>query len=306
MPGDDRNDQFDDLFEPFELGDVPASMDPAAPSTDPDPPVEPSSVAPLTDATGERSSQQNATTAAAESGELIACPSCGARNPSFNHHCERCGSRLSQDPMPIAAAPAARSTAGGRALGVLSGVVLVVALVALMANIFRGDESDVASPETVASATTTTQPIIVTELFATSATASSQINDSFSAESLIDGDSSTRWNDNSLRGVGAWLEFTFATPVQITEIELQNVTDNEKFRRNFKIRGYTITVDDLNVPISGRLRNSSEPQRIKIASLNTILLRIEVTTTHPAESVDDDPPFSELALEGIRFFGVEK
>lgn len=297
MQGDDRNDQFDELFEPFELGDAPT----AGESLDPPPPP-----APLEQQASEQPITQQHVSMSTDSGETIACPSCGARNPAFNHHCERCGSRLSQDPMPIASAPSARTTAGGRALGVLAAVVLVVALVALMTTIFRGDNAEVAGPETEPPVTVTTQPPVVTELTAVSVTASSQVSDSFAPENLLDGDPETRWNDDSQRGVGAWIEFTFATPVQITHIELQNVTNNEAFRRNFKIRGYIITVNDLNLPISGRLANSSEPQTVRIASVETITLRIEVTTTHPAESVGDKPPFQELALEEVRFFGVEK
>jgi len=123
---------------------------------------------------------------------------------------------------------------------------------------------------------------------------------------LIDGDPETRWNDDSLRGAGAWMEFTFGTPVQITEIEFQNVTDDEAFRRNYKIQGYTITVSDLNVPISGRLVNSNQPQRVDVFSVESITLRIDVTTTHLAEPVGENPPFNELALQEVRFFGVEK
>ena len=89
-------------------------------------------------------------------------------------------------------------------------------------------------------------------------------------------------------------------------MEFQNVTDDEKFKQNYKIQGYTITVNDLNVPISGRLVNSNEPQQVRIASLETFTLRVEVTTTYPAEPVGDAPPFDELALEDVRFFGVEK
>jgi hypothetical protein len=292
--GDDRNDQFDDLFEPFELSDVPET----APASSPPPPAA---------TTGEHPqvSDTHVTTehAAVDS---VACPACGAENPSFNHHCERCGSRLNRDPMPIAPAPAARTSPGFRALGVLAAVVLVVALVALMINIFRSGEADVAGPDTSSSSTTTTQPVIVTEITPTSVTASSQLSDAFGPENLLDGDPETRWNDASLRGVDAWLEFTFATPVQITEMEFQNVSDDEKFKQNYKIQGYTITVNDLNVPISGRLVNSNEPQQVSIASLETFTLRVEVSTTYPAEPVGDAPPFDELALEDVRFFGVER
>jgi hypothetical protein len=304
MQGNDQDNHLDDLFEPFELPDPPASEAPAAEDITEtfDPPDAPTT----TEQTGEQPVHHDHVATTGGGASTVACPSCGSANPEFNHHCERCGSRLSQDPMPIAPAPAARSTAGGRALGVLAAVVLIVALVALTMNIFRGGEADVAGPETDASSTTTTVLVPTVEIVAASASASSQVADSFGPENLIDGNPETRWNDDSQRGVGAWLEFTFATPVQIREIELQNVMDNEAFKRNYKIQGYTITVNDLNVPISGRLANSNEPQTVKIASLETITLRIDVTTTHPAEPVGEYPPFNELALQGVRFFGVEK
>jgi len=89
-------------------------------------------------------------------------------------------------------------------------------------------------------------------------------------------------------------------------MEFQNVSDLTKFQQNYKIQGYTIEVNDLNIPISGRLVNSNEPQRVRIASLETFTLRVAVSTTYPAEPVGDDPPFNELALEDVRFFGVEK
>ena len=295
--GDDRNDQFDDLFEPFELSDPPATASETTPAPS-SAPVDESSPDPAATATHE--------TAESVAVDQVQCPACGATNPSYNHHCERCGSRLSTDPMPIAPAPASRTSAGGRALGVLAAVVLVVALIALMVNIFRSGDAEVAGPEASSSTTTTTQPVIVSEIIPTSVKASSQLSDRFGPENLIDGDPETRWNDKSARGVDAWLEFTFATPVQITEMEFQNVSDDTKFRQNYKIQGYTITVNDLNVPIRGRLVNSNEPQRVRIASLETFTLRVDVSTTYPAQPVGDQPPFDELALEDVRFFGVER
>jgi ribosomal protein L40E len=296
--GDDRNDQFDDLFEPFELSDPPPTT---APTTSSPPPSAPEA------APDQQTPAQN-THVTAENApvDTVACPACGASNPSYNHHCERCGSRLNTEPMPIAPAPASRTSAGGRALGVLAAVVLVVALIALMVNIFRSGDAEVAGPDTSSTTTTTTQPVIVSEITPTSVTASSELSEAFGPENLIDGDPETRWNDKSARGVDAWVEFTFATPVQITEMEFQNVSEDTKFRQNYKIQGYTITVNDLNVPISGRLVNSNEPQRVRIASLETFTLRVDVSTTYPAEPVGDSPPFDELALEDVKFFGVER
>jgi len=307
MQGDDRNDGFDDLFEPFELDDSPTAEQMSQQSPDLEvEPFEPQPEPPQADATVEGAVVQSHVTTSSDAADVVACPACGARNPSYNHHCERCGSRLSEDPMPIAPAPGSRSSAGGRALGVLAASVLLVALVALTINIFRSDAPEAAGPDTTSSSTTTTVPVPTIELFASQVTASSQVAQSFSPDNLIDGDDDSYWNDDSQRGVDAWIEFTFATPVQIREIELQNVMNDTKFRQNFKIQGYTITVSDLDVGISGRLSNSNQPQTVKIASLETIWLRIEVTTVHPAESVEDLPPFDELALQGVRFFGIEK
>lgn len=299
--GDDRNDQFDDLFEPFELEDIDnIQATTGEHASVPPPPGQTGEQPPPRDVPHAHVTTENSPV------DTVNCPACGAGNPSFNHHCERCGARLSTDPMPIAPAPAGRSTPGVRALGVLAAVVLVVALFALIMNIFRsGDEGTVTGPDTSSTTSTTSAPVIVEEVFPTSVRASSQLNDSFGPENLIDGDPETRWNDKSLRGEGAWLEFTFNPPVALAEMEFQNVTDDDKFDQNFKIQGYVITTNDLSLEVPGRLINSNEPQRVKLPSLETITLRIEITTTYPAESVGDAPPFDELALEEVRFFGVQ-
>ena len=300
--GDDRNDQFDDLFEPFELEDIEHIQ-----ATTGEHPATPPPPAAQAQGPADKAVPHAHVTTENAAVDTVNCPACGAANPSFNHHCERCGARLSTDPMPIAPAPIGRSTPGARALGVLAAVVLVVALFALIMNIFRsGDDGEVAGPDTSTSSTTTTAPVIVEEVFPTSVRASSSLNDtSLGPENLIDGDPETRWNDASQRGEDAWLEFTFNPSVALTEMVIQNVSDDEAFDRNYKIQGYVITTNDLSVDIPGRLINSNEPQRVNIASVETITLRLEVTTTYPAQSVADQPPWDELALEDVRFFGVQ-
>jgi len=186
----------------------------------------------------------------------------------------------------------------------LAAVVLLVALVALIFNVFRGN-GETAAEDDAATTTSATAPVAAVELFASSVAASSEI-DGHEASNLIDGDSETDWNDEGLRGKDAWLEFSFAQPVQLTEIELQNLTEDERFKRNYKIQGYVVTVDDMEIEIPGRLENTNDPQRIPIASLGTSNLTIRVTSTYTAEPAGDKPPFNELALQGIRFFGIER
>jgi len=288
----DRMDQdkpdFDDLFEPFELGETPPEQETQRRQP------------------AQRNSAPQAATPPQETASYgvptTTCPSCGAANPEYNRHCEQCGARLSQDPLPVAPAPTLRTSPGGRALGVLGAVVLFVALAALIFNVFRGG-SGVADSSTTTS-TATTAPVATVEIFPASVEASSY-SDGYDPEHLIDGDPETDWNDDSARGVDAWLTFTFAEPVRITEIELQNLLNDERFKRNYKIQGYLITTNDLSIEISGRLLNTNDPQRVPIASLGTTELTIAVKGTYPAEPADNLPSFSELALQSVRFFGSQ-
>jgi len=285
---DQDKPDFDDLFEPFELGEAPP--EPEAPRRQPAPRPE----------TTDSNDIVPPTAPTAPTVPTTACPSCGAQNPDYNRHCEQCGARLSQDPLPVAPAPTLRTSPGGRALGVLVAVVLLVALAALIFNVFRGGDGSAESSTT--SSTSTTIPVATVELFPSSVEASSFLT-GHEPEHLIDGDEDTDWNDDGARGVDASLTFTFAEPVRITEIELQNLFDDDRFKKNYKIQGYLITTDDLTIDISGRLTNTNDAQRVPIASLGTTQLLIEVKSTYPAEPAGDRPPFNELALQSVRFFG---
>jgi hypothetical protein len=281
---DDRNDQFDDLFEPFELTEPPVGEQ-ETPTT-------------------RRSQGTTGVAPPRTTSSNLMCPSCGALNPSYNRHCEQCGARLSQDPLPVAPAPMSRTSPGGRALGVLAAVVLIVALVALIFNVFRGGDNTAESTSTSSSSTTTIPPV-VTEVFPSQAEASSELV-GFEASNLIDGDPATAWNDDSARGKDAVLTFRFARPVALKEIEFQNLSDDERFKLNYKIQGFSITVDDLSIEINDRLDNTNEPQRISVASVETTEVVITVLSTYTAEPAADRPPFDELALQEIRFFGTER
>ena len=287
---DQDKPNFDDLFEPFELGEAPT--EPETPRRQPPPRPE------ITD------SQDIVAPEAATPPPVptVACPSCGAQNPDYNRHCEQCGARLSQDPLPVAPAPTLRSSPGGRALGVLVAVVLFVALAVLIFNVFSSDDGTAESSTTTSSSTTIA--VAAVELFPSAVEASTSLT-GHEPEHLIDDDPTTDWNDDGARGVDAWLRFTFAEPVRITEIELQNLFDDERFKKNYKIQGYLITTNDLTIEISGRLTNTNDAQRVPIASLGTTELLIEVKSTYPAEPAGDRPPFNELALQAVRFFGSQ-
>ena len=107
-----------------------------------------------------------------------------------------------------------------------------------------------------------------------------------------------------MRGNDARLEFSFTQPVQITEIELQNVEDEERLRRNYRIKSLIIKVDDLRIEFPMTMDDNSDPQRISIGSLETLKVTIEVRSTFPAEQYDGKQPYYELALQSVKFFGT--
>jgi hypothetical protein len=286
--GDENNiDSFDDLFEPFELedGPPPTSETPPAPRSSP--------VSERPDA-GPDPDHEHVS--------MVSCPSCGTANPAFNRHCEACGARLSTAPLPVAPPPMVRATPGSRALGVLLAVVLIATLIAVFMNIFGGDEEPTPDTSTTL-APTTVPPVAIDELQPSTVEASSELGTQWVAENLIDGNLATEWQDRSLSGRGAILTFRFSQPVAITEIEMYNLPDDERFKQNHRIRGYRITVDDLSYEITGQLANVNTRQVIQVASISTRTLTFEVTSTYESEPVDGGVPFTELALADVRFFG---
>ena len=166
----DGPESFDDLFEPFNLESGPP-------------------------ATGERprrgSGQPSREQAAVPGpGYALPCPSCGAPNPPDNRHCESCGARIGQAGMPVAPQPMLRTTAGARALMVLAGVILSVAVLALVVNVFKG------GGENTADTTTTTTTSIPVEIKALNRSAPPAVPHwrRFPCTALTDTDPDNRWN----------------------------------------------------------------------------------------------------------------
>lgn len=275
-------DDLEDLFEPFELSEEEPRRQQTATTS------------------GLELHQQPAVNAPYDT---LTCQSCGAPNPAGNHHCEQCGARLTASSMPVATPPMARATAGGRAVTVLVLVVVIAGVLALLVNL-RGDGDTNAGESSTTTTTTSLTPTTIDRLDPTSVEASSSFP-GFGPEHLIDGDNDTYWNDNGLRGVDAELVFRFAQPVQIFDMEIQNLIDDVKFKRNYRIEGYVITVDDLPaIERIGTLEDTNRSQTIEIESIATTELRLRITSTYPAQAVGDDPAFEELALQSVRFFGV--
>ena len=195
-----------------------------------------------------------------------------------------------------------RATPGGRALSVLAAAVLVVALVALLVNVFRGGD-DEAAPTTTSSTTTTTIANVI-EITPTDVSASAAIADTYADSNLIDDNLETEWQAN--QGDSLSVVFRWAQPVKIEYLEIYNITDQSRFLRNYRIEGYNITVDDLpGVTYRNTLDDrAGGPQRNEIASIETTTLTLEVLSSYASQALDGEIAFSELVVAEVKFFGT--
>ena len=188
-------------------------------------------------------------------------------NAANSRHCISCGARVAQGPLPMAPQPLVRSTAGSRALIVTAAVIAVVVVIALFYNAFAGD--DETSPTTAANgsgATTTSTvagngggtPTETVELTANRVVPSAQLS-GFPADNLIDSDPLTMWQVGQ-EGVGATLTFFFPNPVALERIEIKNISDETKFRQNFRVRGIRIRPNDTTRDTVVELANTRDVQ----------------------------------------------
>lgn len=234
--------------------------------------------------------------------ETVNCPSCGAPNPSSNRHCEQCGARITQGPLPVAPQPMIRTTAGARALGVILGTVAVVAILAFAVNSLFGNNEPAATTST--STTSTTVAAVPVKIVPINWSCSSELAESLSCDHIFDGDDSTYWNDASAKGQGAKIEVTFAQPYALQTIVFKNVTDDTKFTMNYKVKGFRIDFDDLpDAPFIDQLDDSNRAQPIAVTSYSTTQLTFNVTSAYESRSVDGATPYNELAIAEIEFWG---
>ena len=241
----------------------------------------------------------------------VACPSCGTANDATSRHCIACGARVAQGPLPMAPQPLIRTTAGSRALVVTAAVIAIVAITAFIFNAFGGNGDPV--PGTTLPGTETTlgdpadptasptPPSETVSLVPNRVVPSAQLSD-FPASNLIDTDPTTMWQVGQ-EGVGATVTFFFQEPVSLDRIEFLNLADPDSFRRNFRIRDIRIIPDDTTRAVVTALQDIQDLQVIPIQTTSTLSVRIEVTSTFPAEAVGDLSPFKELAILDISFFG---
>jgi hypothetical protein len=191
-----------------------------------------------------------------------------------------------------------RTTAGARALSVLSLVIAVVAVPVLVLRLATGEPR----PEQVTTAvvTATTVPSELIELRPIRTDCSATTASACSA--LTDGDPTTVWSPQQ-DSAGSEIVFFFSPPVTVTSLTIQNLADEKEFKRHARIAGVEMHLSDTPQAVLEQLPDAPGSQDLIISSLSLSSLTLHITSVYPAEHVDNEEPFDELAVREIEFIG---
>lgn len=231
------------------------------------------------------------------------CPSCGAMNPSNNRHCEECGARLSQAPLPTAPRPAVQATAGVRAALAISGLLFGVVIVALLFNFLGGDESPT---DTTLAATSTTVPVVEENApIAVIDTSCSQDGiGTFICTNLTSGTDAqyqVNWEElpaeEKIR-----IRLTFSQPMIISQIQWVGIEDPVRFAQNYRPQGLVISTDDSLTDVAHQLDDTPGAQTIPYAAVGANWIEFEIQSAYLATPTDGNV-FKEIAIDEITAIG---
>lgn len=237
-------------------------------------------------------------------GTSIQCPSCGAANPSSNRHCEECGARLSQAPLPTAPRPAVQATAGVRAALAISGLLFGVVIVALAFNVLGGEETP---PPTTIAATSTTAPVEQENapIPVISESCSVEGISSFVCNKLTSGTEESyqvNWEDLQAEAGVITIRLTFDQPMVVQQILWRNLADPVRFQQNYRPRGLVITASDAISDVAHELEDVPGEQVIPYAAVGANWVEFEVTSAWAA-TVTEGNVFREMAIDEITIIG---
>ena len=239
------------------------------------------------------------------SSRTVPCPSCGAENPAHNRHCQECGARLQQGPLPTAPRPAVQATAGVRAALGISGLLFLVILVALFFNLINGGDEEAAETTIDVTATTSGTTPDPAPIQILTAECTPEGIGAFSCSNLYSGTEAeyqVDWEELEAAEQSVTIRLLFSEPMIVTQIVWGNITDEDRFLQNFRARGLTINAQGSLSPVIEELEDLPGKQNVSYAALNANWIEITVESAYRAQVVNDNV-FGELAIDEVTVIG---
>jgi zinc-ribbon domain len=234
----------------------------------------------------------------------VTCPSCNAENPSTNRHCQECGARLRQGPLPTAPRPAVQATAGVRAALAISALLFAVVVIALLFNVFNGSDTPATTTVAAGGSTTLGSSPEIAQIEVISAECVPPGIGSFVCDNLISGteDEYQVTYEELADGEQVVITLIFREPMTVNRIDWYNLADETQFRRNYRARGISIDAQGNPQPFPVELEDSAGVQQIAFAAVNTTEVVITIESAYLAEPVEGNV-FKELAIQELTLFG---
>jgi hypothetical protein len=233
----------------------------------------------------------------------VSCPSCGASNPASNRHCQECGARLRQGPLPTAPRPAVQATAGVRAALAISGLLFAVVVIAVLFNVFSGDDTPSSTTLTPSSSTSpTSQELGALEPI--SVVCDPPGIGSFVCDNLISGsDAEYQITVEELaENENVVIRLTFREPMTVTRIDWSNIEDPTRFKQNYRAHGMVVNAQDALTTVPFQLEDTPGTIPIEYSAIYTNWIEITIESTYTAE-VTEGNVFTELAIQEITVIG---
>lgn len=233
----------------------------------------------------------------------VSCPSCGASNPPSNRHCQECGARLRQGPLPTAPRPAVQATAGVRAALAISALLFAVVVIAILFNVFSGDDTS-SSTTVVASSSTSPSVQEVSPVEPISVDCDPPGIGSFICENLIS-DSEAEYQityEDLAEGDNIVIRLTFREGISVTRIDWSNVEEPVRFKQNWRAHGIVVNAEDALTTVPFQLEDTPGTTEIPFAAVNADWIEITIESAYPAE-VTEGNVYRELAIAEITVIG---
>jgi hypothetical protein len=237
----------------------------------------------------------------------IICPSCGAPNSAGNRHCEECGARLMQGPLPTAPRPAVQATAGVRAVIAIAALLLGIILIALLFNVFRGqDIPTTTTPSTTNVTDTVVAPQVGPLTILRAECAPEGLGGDFGCINLVNDrmgeEFQINWNELPANEKQVVITLIFEEPVTVRRIDWVNLSDATRFRQNYRVQSVSLKADDSQVPLPIGLEDKEGTQTLTFVALRTNTLVFTVLSVYQAQVVEEKI-WDELAIDEIVVLG---
>ena len=137
--------------------------------------------------------------------------------------------------------------------------------------------------------------------------ASSEYSEGYSCSNLYDREINS-WQDDSQSCKDGYVVFYFATPVELKNIAFQNLEEDKKFIRNWKVRELEYSTpkkeeNDADYYYTHELSNDNVSQWITVPKTTTDELKIKFLSAYPGEEYNGQEAFDECAIQEIEVYG---